>query len=288
MKIFADRSLRRVASASILLVCLSACSSPAGGDPSQSLNDVDKARLGSLKPPANANQALKTKTVQPRSKGQAFVRAEAAIFNGRRKGSAGNITDTEQQTTVTDVNFEFGSDSDGDGAAHEEVDAQIDLTGLGKHQVKIDQKNFPTMSSKPDKVTITDQTTGNTRIFLADQDLYNYTVSDGTQELKIQTLPDGSWTINGEAAATPQQAAQLAIKSPLLADASIHGLSSLYQMLDKLDKVPLELKEPETMIPICCTCGNVNTSDAAYGDPRPLLKELIRLKRQLNKPGKGK
>ena len=72
------------------------------------------------------------------------------------------------------------------------------------------------------------------------------------------------------------------MKSPIIADASLHGLMLVYQTLKQEDKVPVQFLV-ETLTPISCGKTGVAIS---FGDPKPLLKAVIKLKKDMKKIGK--
>lgn len=216
------------------------------------------------------------RVVQPDKK--PFAPTEAVLGSKRIKGRIQNLEDSELKTSVTGYTFELGSDTDSDGAANEHAEGDLEIDGLGKHHIVLEQENYPVMSNQADQVTVKDDTSGNVRSYSADQDMFNYSVSDGTHTLNIQTLPDGTWMVDDEAAATPAAAAELALKSPLLADASAHGLMLMYETFNQSHQIPVEFLE--TLAPIHCTTTTPNGMNAgpSFGDPRPLMKEILKLK----------
>ncbi len=237
------------------------------------LGDLDKG-----KKPLSAKQEAKFEVVQ--AKNRPAQRTPDNKLNKRSSGKIDTFSDSEEATSVSGYTFEYGTDTTGDGATNERAESNLTIAGLGEHKVLLEQDNFPVMSNQSDQLTVKDQTSGNTRVYSADQDLFRFSVKDGGSSIDLETLPDGSWLINGEAAATPQAAAQLAMKSPVIADASLHGLMLIYQVLKQADKLPVNYLV-ETLIPASCAFGAIS-----FGDPKPLMKEIIKLKKELGKTGK--
>lgn len=149
-------------------------------------------------------------------------------------------------TVAKQVSRAPGGGEDGTG------EAKVALAGQGEHEVSFSDHDAPMMSDAQDKVTITDETTNSATTFAADQDFTHFEVIDGGNTLTIDVNPDRTYLIDGEAAATPEAAAELAVKSPLLADASAHGLALLY--------AALSVREPEP----------------SRFPPRPPIKEIVK------------
>lgn len=217
------------------------------------------------------NAKLPPSTVSPDNDTRAVTILKEKPTKGKIKAP---FKDQDFPVTISEYEFSGDFDDDKDGAEDEKGNGFVDIQGLGKHQVELDQDNFPIMDSRKDKLTVTDKSTGNKRIFTADQDLFNYTISDGSNSLQIKTNPDGSWTVNDEEAATPEAVVKLALKSPVLADASVHGLASMYTLFNNGTKIPMIL-EPATLTVVDCG-GNGGTQAAPdIGDPRPLIKAAL-------------
>ncbi len=259
----------------------SAPSTPANGTSiAASSNFDDLGDLDKGKKPPSANKELKFQTIQAKNKPAG--RAQDNLKAQRTSGKIEPFSDSEEGTSISGYSFEFGTDTTGNGATNERGEANLSIAGLGEHKVVLEQENFPIMSSKNDQVTVKDETTGNIRVYSADQDLFRFSVKDGGAGIDIETLPDGSWLINGETAANTQAAAELVMKSPIIADASLHGLMLVYQTLKQEDKLPVQYLV-ETLTPIVCANTGVAVS---IGDPKPLLKAVIKLKKDMNKTGK--
>lgn len=267
---------------------LAACNASGTGNPATTVSTNTAANPDSSDAPIK--QAIKPskpkvtyRTVQPGENPPFSGRAEAILGSKRIKGQIPEMQDNELQTTIKDYNFDIGTDTNGDGAANEHAESQLEISGFGKDKLVVDQENYPVMSNQLDSCTVKDATTGNLRIYKADQDLFNYSVSDGSAELSVKSLPDGSWTVNGEAAATPAAVAELAMKSPIVSKASVHGLMLIYQAFNQAGKVPVTYVEETLAQPINYNGGHVQKA-SGIGDPKPLLKEVIKLKLKLHKP----
>jgi len=265
-----------------LVACSQGTSTPATSATSTtvvaSANLDDLGELDKGKKPPSVKQDAKFQSVQ--AKNRPAQRAPDNQLNKRVSGKIDTYSDSEEATSVSGYTFEYGTDTNGDGATNERAESNLTIAGLGDHNVLLEQDNFPVMSNQSDQLTVKDQTSGNTRVYSADQDLFRFSVKDGEAGIDIETLPDGSWLINGEAAANAEVAAQLAMKSPVIADASLHGLMLIYQVLKQADKLPVHYLV-ETLIPASCAYGTIS-----FGDPKPLMKEIIKLKKEMGKTGK--
>jgi hypothetical protein len=257
---------------------------------SANLDDIDKGRLNQVgRPPANANPGLRQ--IRRVEAGQGKHWSEGGVHTRlgphRIKGVVPvDIKDSELGVTIRSYQFESGTDLTGNGAEDQMATGLVAVSGLAQHRVRLEQENFDLMSNEDDILTVYDETLSNIRTYHADQDLFNYTLSDGQQELRIETLPNGTWLVNGEPAATPKAVARLAMKSPVLADASLHGLMLVYQLFNHSNKVPIEVQELPSLGPIGTADTEIHASE--LGDPMPLLKAAIELKKAEGKPGRSR
>ncbi|MBC7542052.1 MAG: hypothetical protein H7338_04905 [Candidatus Sericytochromatia bacterium] len=96
------------------------------------------------------------------------------------------------------------------------------------HEIGFSEQTLPVMSDLDNVSTVTDKTTGKSRTYQFDQEFQRFTVSDGGQELKIVTNPDGTYTVKGQAAATPAAAAKLIVATDLGKGTSVESLAAIY------------------------------------------------------------
>jgi major membrane immunogen (membrane-anchored lipoprotein) len=138
------------------------------------------------------------------------------------------------------------------------------------HSVFIEEDNNPVMSEDNDSDKVTDQTTGNVRIYEADQEFENFIVRDGDNMIVFSINPDDSWVVGGQPAADVDAAAALLIQSPIIKDASLHGLAAIEVLLRyRADEVSSRA--------LCCVGGDGNgcwTSPPPQNATKPILQGL--------------
>lgn len=248
-------------SLTLITAGLIACSTLPTGNVGKTLTTVGNQLTSSTTAPTNKN------THKPP---RFFLKS---AFKGTM---AHPFDDKEMGIDVTDLNFNVGVDEDGDGGENEHTTATIAVKNAGTHKLKLDANLFPTMSDKEDTLVLTDIDTGNVRIYGADKDFQRYHIHDGKDELLIETNPDGTWLVNGQAAKTPKEVVKLAMKLPILANASLHGLAMLYELAknrNNITAIPPELILPKTLQPTNCDGKRIDVGE--IGDPTPLLEEAV-------------
>jgi hypothetical protein len=182
------------------------------------------------------------------------------------------IVDDNLKVKLSDYSFSVGADEKHDGSEAEHAQGDIEITGLGKHQIKIDEDNYPVMSNQEDVETITDETTGNIRIYTADQDLQRYSISDGKTKLIIEINPDGTWSVDGNPAKTVEDVAKLAMQSPLFSEASPHGIALMYELFENYGKIDSNIEIIKTLATTSCNTGGAQQLAPGIGNPEELLK----------------
>jgi hypothetical protein len=218
-------------------------------------NDLPDRGLGNTKPDKRNKQGILK-----------------AVVNGKFKAP---VVDSETGVTLSDYTFQVGTDDNKDGGENESGNGSIEIAGMGKHKIKLSLENYPVMDNKEDVETITDETTGNIRIYSADQDLQKYSISDGKEKLVIETNPDGTWTVDGKPAKTPAEVAKIAMQSPLFSEASPHGFAAIYQLFKNMGKIDNNIEVKTTLTPTSCNQKGVNAGEP--GDPTELLKEGLKV-----------
>ncbi len=159
------------------------------------------------------------------------------------------VIEPEDAIEIPSFEFSAGYDLDKDGGENRNIASKVKVEGFGEHELFVNVEDFPVMDNREDMIVVTDKANKNSTMFQSDQDLFNYTIKQtssgfttqqATGELRIETQPDGSWLINGEAAATPEAAAQILIKHPVIKNTSIHTIGLLlFSAKDAIkDKLP--------------------------------------------------
>lgn len=190
------------------------------------------------------------------------------------------VTDTH----MTAAGFEFSSTlvANAAGAIATTGSGTVKVNGMGERGIQWDELDFPPMSDEFDQVTVTDKATENRRTYGADQAFQNYFVQDGKTRLEIAADPSGGWRIDGKPAADTEEAARLAMESPAIQTASLHGLTALYGVL--------AIRPQETTRMVMPTSINKKSANSklslknAAPDPAPLVAAIIELKRQAADP----
>jgi hypothetical protein len=204
-------------------------------------------------------------------------------FKSSFKGKLNKIiTDDEIGVKVSNYSFTAGSDDNNNGGKNERGSGTIDITGLGSHKINIEMENYPVMDNKEDVQTITDETTGNSRIFTSDQDLQKYSISDGKTKMIIETNPDGTWTVDGQPAKTEKDVAKLAMQSPIFSDVSPHSIALIYELFENQGKVSNDIVFEKTLAPVCCVNCHGPDVKGEPGNPKFLLKEGLKLLKEKN------
>ncbi|PIQ25939.1 hypothetical protein COW36_02985 [bacterium (Candidatus Blackallbacteria) CG17_big_fil_post_rev_8_21_14_2_50_48_46] len=193
---------------------------------------------------------------------------QAKAITGKIKAP---FKDKDLPIEISDYSFNVGTDTNKNGAEDEHGKGMVDISGHGKHAIEINQEDFPVMDNQDDVMVVVDKTTGNTRTYSADQDQFNYKISDGSNTLTINTNADGTWMVNGEGASTPAEVVKLALKSPVLSGASIHGLASLYMLMKNTNQIPVELNKA-TLSAVDCGGNGGTQLQAPIGNPLPLVQ----------------
>lgn len=138
--------------------------------------------------------------------------------------------DEELGVQVKDLDLEDREDLEEDEVWY--CDATV-VVGGATAVITIEESDWPLLADENDVDTVTDYETGNERIYEADQALENFVVRDGDELLTILVNADDTWDVDGEEAEDAEEAAFLALQSPIIADASLHGLAALYGLMSR-------------------------------------------------------
>ena len=138
--------------------------------------------------------------------------------------------DQELGIQVMDMDLEDREDVGEDEIWY--CDATVVVAGTGR-VITVEESDWPILSDENDADTVTDYDTGNERIYEADQALENFVVRDGDDVLTVLVNADDTWVVDGEEAADAEEAAFLAVQSPIIADASLHGLAAMYAFMSE-------------------------------------------------------
>ena len=137
---------------------------------------------------------------------------------------------------VSNVDYFGDADEDGDGDLDSHALADVNIDGLGVHQIELDDDDEPLMSDEPDVSRYTDKTTGETLTFVADQEFNSFTIAlDDEAELAVEFNPDGTILVDGEEAADADEAAEAIVATEVGANASLHALAFVHGALQRRD-----------------------------------------------------
>ncbi len=146
------------------------------------------------------------------------------------------IKDVAAGVEIPFYEFSAGFDVDKDGGENRSLATKVKLDGFGEHELMLNIEDYPIMDNREDIYVVTDKKTKISTTMLADQDLFNYTLKQTATsfaakqvsgEVRIETQPDGSWLVNGKSALSPQFAAQLMMKEPVIQNTPIHTIALL-------------------------------------------------------------
>lgn len=143
-----------------------------------------------------------------------------------------DATDTRLGTAIAKVDYEGGLDEDNDGDYDHRARSEVTVGGQ-THTVAFIENDKPLMSDEDDVTLIQDETTGEKLTFASDQEFNSFSVRRGAEKLTVEFDADGRVLVNGQAAASLEEAATLLASSSVGADCSLHSLTFLQGVLER-------------------------------------------------------
>lgn len=171
-----------------------------------------------------------------------------------------DATDTRLGTAIAQVDYEGGLDEDNDGDYDHRARSEVTVGGQ-THTVAFIENDKPLMSDEDDVTLIQDETTGEKLTFASDQEFNSFSVRRGAEKLTVEFDADGRVLVNGQAAASLEEAATLLASSSVGADCSLHSLTFLQGVLERREA------EATRGNPSCMIAGS--TSRDLDGDGKP-------------------
>jgi hypothetical protein len=152
------------------------------------------------------------------------------------------------------------------------AEAKVTIRNGGTHDILVEEDNNPVMSDDNDSDRVTDQTTGNVRIFESDQEFENFVVRDeSNNSITVGLNPDDTWVVGGQTAQDVDEAAALLVQSPVIRDASLHGLAFI--------EVMMRYRADEVSSRAMCGCGGNGTGCYGGGGTgnqnKPIMQPLV-------------
>lgn len=166
-----------------------------------------------------------------------------------------------------------------------EEDAEVTIEGMGEHIVLVEyweEIEDDGSATNVEILVVTDKTLNQVREYRFDPSATSFGIgeADGANEVEVIKNPDGSYTVDGVAAANGKAAVALLKGHPVYADASAWGVITAYAVCQTC------LERAAKRTPMCCNCdgGGPSSDEVAVCDVFPDLCACIACDK-LNKPG---
>jgi hypothetical protein len=143
-----------------------------------------------------------------------------------------DATDTRLGTAIAKVDYEGGLDEDNDGDYDHRARSEVTVGGQ-THTIAFIENDKPLMSDEDDVTLIQDETSGEKLTFASDQEFNSFSVRRGAEKLTVEFDADGRVLVNGQVAASLEEAASLLASSSVGADCSLHSLTFLQGVLER-------------------------------------------------------
>ncbi|MBC7543515.1 MAG: hypothetical protein H7338_12375 [Candidatus Sericytochromatia bacterium] len=198
-----------------------------------------------------------------------FHAAKAKPMTTQADGAPGNPPhEAGAFESETDDSPDTPTENYADEPGEMEGVATMNVSSKGRpaHAIAVLEEDFPPMSDRRDECHYTDKTDGRTIKFSADQDFVHFTANDGKDKLHVVFNPDNTFTVNGQPAKTPQEAADLILGQDVCKHASIEALMGMYAGLSLREKAIETLTQ----------CGRT-TDRGQVGPDSPDVELILRL-----------
>jgi hypothetical protein len=214
--------------------------------------------------PTAASQPTAGPTTAPAASGTAAPSPGASATAAPKRYAVRNLdwkedaTDTRLGTAIAKVDYEGGLDEDNDGDFDHRARSEVTVGGQ-THTIAFIENDKPLMSDEDDVTLIQDETTGEKLTFASDQEFNSFSVRQGAEKLTVEFDADDRVLVNGQAAASLQEAASLIAASSVGADCSLHSLTFLQGVLERREA------EATRGNPSCTTLqGNARDNGQTY------------------------